>query len=242
MVLTPLTGVHHVVKSNTPRISVNKLAEYVVSKGARQRQILRDQKFPQDFKVTYYREASEAIAKCIASNLEDISSLELALKILEQQSPEKIGAQRRVTANVDAIETFMSMMDNIELMGATPTLGAHAPQKLMKQNVEISVRPEIILRGKGKSKKSLVGAMKLHFPRTFPLNAESASYVSAITYEYSHSHLAGEEEAHGPYCMVIDIGSKAVYPGIKSTVQKLKDVAAECRNIAGLWPTITETE
>ena len=55
-----------------PRISVNKLAEFSRAKAGRQRQILSDQKYPTDFKGMYYKEASEAIALAIASNLEEL--------------------------------------------------------------------------------------------------------------------------------------------------------------------------
>jgi len=48
--------------SNSPRISVNKLAEFMTAKPARQRQILRDQKYPSDFKVVFYKEASEGMS------------------------------------------------------------------------------------------------------------------------------------------------------------------------------------
>lgn len=141
-------------KDNTPRISVNKLAEYVVSKGGRQRQILRDQKFPQDFKGMYYKEASEAIAACLVSSLEDMSALERAQSVLEQTTSEKIGTQRRINSNIDALETFESMLGMIDLGTATPEMGEHAPEKLKIHNVEISVRPDIILRGKGNQAKS----------------------------------------------------------------------------------------
>jgi hypothetical protein len=86
----------------------------------------------------------------------------------------------------------------------------------------------------------LVGALKLHFPRTFPLG-ESAGYVSALLQEYSKDHLvAGNGEAFGPYCCVIDIGSKTFCAGVKATVARMKDVEAACQNIAGLWPSITQ--
>ncbi len=53
------------VPNNQPRISINKLAEFTAAKAARQRQILRDQKYPTEFKGMYYKESSEAIASCI---------------------------------------------------------------------------------------------------------------------------------------------------------------------------------
>src|SRR5262249_18445549 len=95
--------------NNSPRISVNKLAEYMVSKAARQRQILSDQKFPTDYKGMYYREASDAVATCLASDLQNVSVLARTRRALEQLTPEKIGTQRRLTSNIDAIEVFESM-------------------------------------------------------------------------------------------------------------------------------------
>lgn len=70
---------------NQPRISVNKLAEFITAKASRQRQIMRDQKFPQDYKVTYYKEASEAISICIGYNIENTAIIERTISNLEQQ-------------------------------------------------------------------------------------------------------------------------------------------------------------
>jgi hypothetical protein len=224
--------------ANQPRISVNKLAEFIDAKAQRQRQILRDQKFPSEYKGMYYREAAEAIATCIASNLENTSVIERTIASLEQQTPDKIGTQRRIQSNIDALETFESMLDDVDFKGSTPSLGDHAPPKLTIQNVEISIRPEIILTGTGKGKQPLVGAMKLHFPRTFPLG-DSAGYVSALLQEFAKAYLANNGEAYGPYCPVIDVGSKKISPGAKSVISKMKDIQAACRNIVGMWPTIT---
>jgi hypothetical protein len=227
--------------ANQPHISVNKLAEFIDAKAARQRQILRDQKFPTDYKGMYYREAAETIGTVIASNLENTSIIEKAIASLEQQNPDKIGTQRRIQANIDALETFEAMLDDIDLKGAKPSLGAHNPPKLVIQNVEISIRPEIVLTGTGKNKQPLVGALKLHFPRTFPLG-DSAGYVSAMLREYATSFLSNDGEAHGPFCPVIDVGSKLVCPGVKSVIGRMNDVRAACQNIVALWPSITPTD
>jgi hypothetical protein len=105
--------------------------------------------------------------------------------------------------------------------------------------VEISVRPEIILRGQGPKGKKLVGAWKLHFSKTHPHTEASAGYVSAVVQEFCRLHVATDDETVNPaYCKVIDIASGKVFPGVKSTTQRMKDVAAECQNIAALWPTI----
>lgn len=225
--------------SDGPRISVNKLAEFTTARAQRQRQILRDQKYPTDFKGMYHREAAEAVAHCLASNLEDTDVLDRAISILDQMEPEKIGTQRRIAANVDALETFRAMLDDVDLRGAAPELGPPSPRKLTVQNVAISVRPEILLRAAGRNGAALVGAVKLHFPRTFSLNDDAAGYASALLQEWCKAALPDDGAAHGPLCYVIDVGAKRVCAGVKSTAQRMRDIDACCRNIAALWPAIT---
>lgn len=224
--------------SKAPRISVNKLCEFMTAKAARQRQILRDQKYPTDFKGVYYKEATEAIAASVASNLENLKPVENAIKVLGQLTPDKIGTQRRIAANMDALESFQLMLDAVDLKGANTRLGDQSPPRLTIYGVEISVRPEVVLTAIGKSNAPLVGALKLHFPRTFSLTEDSAGYVSAILQEWCKHHLADEGAVNGSMCPVIDVGSHTVYPGVKATTARMKDVEAICQNIAALWPTI----
>lgn len=224
-----------------PSISVNKLAEYIVSRGARQRKILSDRKYPDpDFKMgMYHREAGEAVAQYLTGGAIDPSPLNRQLRLLEQMPSDKVGTARRVSANIDAIERFAEMLDDIDLGGADASLGSNYAEKLTFHNVVISVRPEIILRGDGPKSKKLVGAVKLHFSKTRPHTEESAGYVSAIVQEFCHLHVAGDDEVVNPkYCFVIDVASGSVFPGVKSTTARMKDVAAECQNISGLWGSI----
>jgi hypothetical protein len=226
---------------NKPTISVNKLGEYIVSKGARQRKILHDRKYPDpDFQMgMYHREASEAVASYIAGGAIDSSPLDIAHHSLEQLTPDKVGTARRINANIDALDRFGTMLDDINLMGATPELGAHSPAKLTFHHVEISVRPEIVLRATVKG-KLYIGAWKFHFSKSHPHTAESAGFVSAAINEYCRLHIVGYGEGivNPAFCQVIDIASGKVFPGVKATKQRLSDISAECQNIAALWPTI----
>ncbi len=224
-----------------PRISVNKLAEYMGSKAARQRKIIHDRKYPdEDFNFgMYHREAAEAVSRYLADGAIDPAPLDAQIAALLQLTPEKVGTARRINANVDALERFSNMLDDVDLQGADATLGEHAPQKLKYHNVEISVRPEIILRGQGPKGKKLVGAIKVHFSKSSPMNEDSAGYVSAVVQEFCRLHIANDDETVFPgYCQVIDVASGTVFPGVKSIKRRMVDVAAECQNIAALWPTI----
>ena len=220
-----------------PSISINKLAEFMFAGTSRQRQILKDCKYPTDFKGMYYKEADESISAAIASNLEDLSKITNQIAILEQMSPEKLGTQRRITSNIDALERFMGMVDDIDLKGSNPSHGTHAPQKLTFYGVSISVRPQVLLKGEGK-KGPVVGALKLHFPRQYSLQDQSAGIVSAVLQEWCKACLPDDGLAQGDMCCVIDVGAKKVFPGVRATAARLKDVESACQNIAALWPTI----
>ena len=220
-----------------PGISVNKLAEFMTARASRQREILRDCKYPTEFKGMYYKEADESITRALANNLEDLSTISNQIAALEQLNPEKLGTQRRINSNIDALEGFMGMVDDIDIKGANPSYGEHAPQKLTFHGVKVSVRPQIILKKAGKS-GSLVGGVKLHYPRAFALDEEAAGIVSATVQEWCRITLADDGLAQGDMCCVIDVGSRRVFPGVKSTTRRLKEVESACENIAALWPSI----
>lgn len=225
---------------NQPRISVNKLAEYMVSKAARQRKLLRDRKYPdEDFNMgMYHREASEAVSRYLASDQMSTSPIDSQIQILKQQTPVAVGTQRRIGSNIEALDRFLDMLDDFDFGDAVASLGEHSPQKLVFHNVEISVRPEIILRSVIKNKK-VIGAIKLHFPKGFEMNTETAGYVSAATQEYCARYLAEPDETvNFAYCQVLDIGSGNVFPGVKATKSRLKDIEDTCRNIADIWPNL----
>jgi hypothetical protein len=223
-----------------PHISVNKLAEFNEAKGARQRAILRDQKYPDGFKGMYHREAAEAISLYLASHMEDSSHIDRAITLLEQRKPEKIGTQRRVAANLDALESFSMLLDKIEarIKDVDLILGDQfSTRRLTMQGVDINVRPELLASRPGRT-GPLCGAIKLHFPTTFPLNKDTAGIVSAVTQEWCKRYTPDKGSVAGALCFVIDIGSQEVYDGVTSTVARMREVDADCQNIAALWPTI----
>ena len=221
-----------------PQISVNKLAQYFTSRAARQSQILQLAKFPPDYITAYYREASETIARFLASGMADAAILDGAVKALNQITPASVYETRRIAGNIDAIETFAAMLDEIDFEGATAQLGGQTAPHLVMQGVHISVRPEVTLHSMAKG-NPLVGGIKLHFPVTEPLDAEQAGYVSAVAQAFCDAHLWKHGAPYGSHCMVIDMASKQVYPGVKAVIKRMKDIKSACDHIAALWPSIS---
>ncbi len=212
----------------------------MVSKAARQRKLLKDRKYPdEDFNMgMYHREAAEAVSQYLASDQLSTDGIDNQIAIIAQQAPTSVGTQRRLNANIEAMERFLSMLDDFDFKSAEPSLGEHSPPKLTYHGVEISVRPEIILRGTVKG-KPVIGCVKLHFPKGFCMTEETAGFVSAAVQEYCRRHIATSEEAVYPaYCQVFDVGSGQVFEGVKATKARLKDIEDTCQNIAAIWASI----
>ena len=135
----------------------------------------------------------------------------------------------------------MGMIDALDLSGISCRLGSQTPPRLSIRNVEVSVRPEVILsRASPKGGGRVVGVLKLHFPKTNPLSEEAAGYISAVASRFCECNLMDEGVADSRLCLVVDMASTRVYPGVQSVGQRLKDVEAACEQIFNLWDTIKE--
>ena len=62
-----------------PRISVCKLAEYLEAQPIRRNQILKDQKYPPDFKVTWYDDSFNAAVRGLTNPHRSLDLLRAAI-------------------------------------------------------------------------------------------------------------------------------------------------------------------
>jgi hypothetical protein len=226
------------IRKVPPRLSVNKLGEYMTAKAGRQNKILFDAKYPEDYVVAFYKEAAEAISKAIVDGLHDTSLLEKAIAHLEARRPNNVFETRQIKGNIDAIETFIDLMQSVDLGGFTAKPGAHSAPHLVVNGVNISVRPEITLHRARRNGEKLVGAIKLHFPKSFALTPVAGEYISACVQLYCRDHLADHGSPTHERCFVIDIGGARVHPGVKAIKARTRDVEDYCRQIGVIWPTI----
>jgi hypothetical protein len=159
-----------------PRISVNKLGEYLCANAARRRQIIVDQKNPPLVKVVRYGDALRAMVAHLISGREDTSVLSRHLRRLNQWSPGALSSDFEVQKNRDcrdAIQAFQEMAEDLRLDGLAVEAGSRHSSPLDKSGVAISVRPDVIIRD-CRADAPLVGAIKLHISKTGPLDDMSA--------------------------------------------------------------------
>src|SRR5262249_3597854 len=147
-----------------PRISVNKLAEYLVCNSSfRRREIIRDQFDPPSFKAARYDAACNAIVRFFTRG-QSLAELNASLHRLVNWHPGPDDGKFAVDKNRDcrdALETFLRFVEAsglAELAGDDLTFAAGATDapRLVKAGVAISVRPEIIIRGTDRKKGPFV--------------------------------------------------------------------------------------
>lgn len=218
-----------------PRISLNKLAEYLsTNKAARRERILHDQKYPPTFQVIRYDAARQIMQQLLASG--KCNSQEIQAKILEMtaKKPSSDYDERMIKANVEALSFFIDIVPSLSFLGHAMTLGAHAPASLRLSGVDVSVRPDLIVTSQTKAGPA-IGGVKFNVSKGAIHTKESSEYVGALMVEY-----LGQlgQPVNYALCSAIDVFGKKVMPAPKATANRMKDAVSACAEIARVWPAL----
>ena len=222
---------------NDPRISINSMAEYLGASASRRQRIVEEQKRPPTFRVNWYQFAQDAITSFIVGGCTDESILTNETTRLSRAAPVNDYEETRFQTNGEALTSFLDTYDELDLTGLTIVAGPPDQPKLLYSNVEVSVRPEIHLRGNHPRHGDFTGALKLFFSKNAPLDADGAAYTTAVLYCFVQRHLAASAPARKQQCLVFDVFAGDVYSTPNASTRRINDVNAACREIALMWPT-----
>ena len=224
-----------------PRISVNKLGEYLIAGASRRRQILRDQKRPPDFKIIRYADAQQAIADYFLTRHSDPDVLARHLSRLNNWSrgigDSDFDAQKNQSCR-DAIQAFAGMTGKLDFPGLTITAGRTNWPKLTKAGVTVSVHPDFVLHGVDRAGKPFVGGLKVHISKTFAFNDPCGEYVGTMLHEFVETHMARRTATSYRHCYVLDVFAAKLFVAPKNFIRRRSDVEAACEEITILWDSI----
>ncbi|MEA9752434.1 hypothetical protein VDG03_15705 [Xanthomonas campestris pv. raphani] len=216
-----------------PKISLNKLGEYLTATPSRRKRIILDQQDPKAFIVARYSDARAEIVQFLASGMDDDSSLiESAKRLRSDRSGTDFACQDRI-ASAEAIENFLEASDKIQLEDLVVVPVENSSSEAMQiSGVSVSIRPDAYL--KDPVTGDIKGAIKLHFPKTTPLSEQAAEYVGAATKVFLQQEKRSPVVDHRK-CYVVDVSTQAVYSAPKSHIRKMNDIAAACEEIDARW-------
>lgn len=214
----------------TPRVSINKLGEYLKAGPARRRKIVQDQKRPPTFQVIRYTEAESAIVESLLAD--DVTVLDDAVDALQSTTPISKYDDQRITLCIEAIEAFR----RIDLSGLGIPTFVHpspAPATLSIAGVEVSVRPSVAARLKTRNGARL-GLGKVYISKSFELDDDAGEYVAAVMRHFADVHYGTTDHRK---VFVIDVFAGRVFVAPKAITRRMEDVEAACEEIAARWGT-----
>lgn len=220
----------------TPRISANKLAEYLTANSLRRKQIVKDAKYPTAPIVTRYKEAREIIQGYVNGDYtkKDLDNYIKAFKVKPTTSDFQ---ENDRVSSILALE-HLKKIDISTLSGLTLELNDNYDNLLKIKGVEISVYPDIFISQIKGGKKS-IGALKIHISKSNALSEESQSIVGVLLYLYSEQFLTtGTDVASTKLCFSLDVFKERLQCCPPSYKNRVARIEAACEEIALWWDTL----
>jgi hypothetical protein len=217
-----------------PRISVNKLGEYMTATPLRRLRIVADQQRPMTFIVPRYTEAQEAITKFLVREKHDTSLLASEIERLSAAPSATDWEAQRKRLCAEALARFLDVADQIDLHEQTLAPGGNDQPRLQVGGLEVSVRPEVIVRSTRRAREAASGALKLYFSKTLPLGQEGGEYVATLVHQFVDTHIA-PGHADPRLCRVIDVFGGRVFTAPRAVARRRRDLWAACEEIARAW-------
>jgi hypothetical protein len=219
-----------------PRISLNKLGEYLVAKPGRRHSIIRDQKKPKDFIVARYADAVRAIQRHITEEHESADQLNKAVRTLSTADHDSKWKRDTADLCAKALFAFMSIADEVPTNGFKAIMGEDSPEKMNIAGVDVSVRPEILLIDPEQNNQ-IVGGIKLYLGKDNPLE-DASDFVGSVLYRYLAEVLSTEAAVSHKNCFVVDVFAGEIIPAPKAYKRNMNDVSAACTEISALWTAL----
>lgn len=220
-----------------PRISVNKLGEYVRATPTRRRSIVFNQKNSEPFRSMWYNQANEIARQYFITGSGNISDLDFHIDRLRNSTNSDPQQRKYDVASADALEALKAVADDLELADCTLSAGEHAPAKLTIESVEISVRPDLILKSTDKNGLPVFGLVKFHFSKENQLEREGGLDVAATLHQYGEEIMASPQlgRCERKLCQVVEVFGGDVHVAPAAVTRRRAGLAAACTEIRLWW-------
>lgn len=222
--------------SKTPRISVNKLAEYMGASAGRRKTIIKSQiKPPGEIVVARYRDVYQVLAEYFAEPSEDLF-YERALELRNAVGGSDWAKQDK-SLSADALIACADVIELIALQGVKviPSPKTEAAHPFTVGGVRVSIRPEFLIVDT--STGQVCGGIKFSFNKQQPLVEESCEFVAILVRAYLVEQYGVSIDSKR--CLSIATPTKLVVCAPKATKAKMLAIEAACEEIAIRWKSLT---
>lgn len=220
-----------------PRISVNKLGEYMVASFVRQRGILRDQKRESTVKSARYAKAEAPVLEFLTQRSTD--PLHKAADQLDKAPPGRTAWQESDRqSTMDALEAVARLDKDLLLDKWHYSAPPRRARKLNIAGVEISVQPHALVHSTHRGAQ-VFGALRFHYIRDGEksLSKRGGEFVAALLHLWCTQNSHPGAEARSSCSLSVDVFSGKITAAPTSTIKLMDNIEAACEEIALKWPT-----
>ncbi|WP_055436035.1 hypothetical protein [Lacinutrix algicola] len=192
-------------------ISINQLAAFSKATESGKKRIIKQQKQPNKFLVSWYQLSKARIKKSIANNC-DLEPVFKGIEELKLRRPEKPRQISDKQVSLEALRRFVNIKLPKLLKDIPHDLIKKVPSKSIKiSGVEIIISPDVIYKLKING-KVYIGAVKIHISKNNIFDNQQSRCISGLIYKYLKEVVALEgEEVLEELCLSIDVfGDKAI--------------------------------
>jgi hypothetical protein len=220
-----------------PRISVNPLCEYVDDASATRRtSIIKQCKRPVSYITKWYNDAEDILSFYLSKVRNDSKVLSVEtqrLKAIAKTHPDEM-ERKFALASATALNSFLAHELDIRTLLSPYHLDIavnDSKHKFMLCGVQISLRPELILRDQ--EGKQQLGFVKFYFGKNEALTESRAELIACLTKYYFEQEFAFAFKPQ--HCLVLDVFTGRLWQAPKAHKRNLSNIEASLREIADRW-------
>lgn len=234
------------VERQTPRITANELALFMVSSDTARFGIIRRSKYPQTPPIIRYRDVKEVVCSFLADPMRHVNRLVSAESMFSQRAADNsVSPLKRddAMASIDVLHSLQGMSNQLNslLFEAAPS----TQDKLLLAGVEVSVRADLVtklvIRGQDFSG---VAVLRLTQDAADTEAARSKRrdmgvYVATLARMHADQNFQFILPVSNRACVSIDIQHGEMFQAPAANSRRIADLENACRFIAGMWESTT---
>jgi hypothetical protein len=220
-----------------PRLSDNKLADYMAASEQARRGILQSCKYQRKTAVIQHHDARRMVAESMVNGNVDAEKLKKKLDVYEGKITDTDFEEEVKGHNIDYVKSVLTM-------GFEPIKGSDFERcktqlKLDFNGTNISFFPDVLVARTNQRNNRKIGALNLRYSKSAKLPEATARYQSALMFGVFRDHpFEPEATPEQALCQTLDAFNGKVYPAPTNSIYLFNEMAAVCAGIAERWPNI----
>ena len=220
------------------QISINQMADFQKSSYAKKKSIIRQQKTPNPFKISYYQLAKARMKKSFERN-GDLNPILLGIDELKKRTLTKPRQINDRKVSLEAMRRFISMqLPSILSNSEYEVIKKPSVKSVVLNGVEIIISPDVIIRMKIDGKLYL-GGVKIHIAKSNVFDYNQQKSVAGGIYKYLKDVVAQKDEVvDSKLCLSVDVFGRGVVAAPKNTKSVIREIGLICDEIKEIWHRI----